>query len=83
MARCQAPQRKENLSPDADVFFPDGIQDDVLTSVGKIKGLKVIARTSVMGYRGGLAGRLREIGETLGVSHVVEGSVRRSLIAWW
>ncbi|MBA2432428.1 MAG: protein kinase, partial [Chthoniobacterales bacterium] len=68
----------ENLSAEErDAFLADGIQDDVLTSVGKIKGLKVIARTSVMGYRGGLAGRLREVGETLGVSHVLEGSVRR------
>ena len=69
----------ENLSAEkADAFFTDGMQDDVLTSVGKIKDLKVIARASVMDYRGArLAGKVREIGRTLGVSHVLEGSVRR------
>jgi len=69
----------ENLSAEKeDAFFADGIQDDVLTSVGKIKGLKVIARASVGDYRGArLAGKVREIGHTLGVSHVLEGSVRR------
>jgi TolB-like protein len=69
----------ENLSAEkADAFFADGMQDDVLTSVGKIKDLKVIARASVMDYRGArLSGKVREIGKTLGVSHVLEGSVRR------
>src|SRR2546430_7550438 len=33
-------------------FFADGIQDDILTSLAKIKDLRVISRTSVMGYRG-------------------------------
>ena len=48
----------ENLSAEKDdAFFADGIQDDVLTSVGKIKGLKVIARASVMDYRGAQLGR--------------------------
>jgi TolB-like protein/Flp pilus assembly protein TadD len=70
----------ENLSPQKDdAFFADGIQDDVLTSLGKIKELTVIARASVMVYRGAaVAGKLREIGQTLRVSHVLEGSVRRS-----
>jgi TolB-like protein/class 3 adenylate cyclase/predicted Zn-dependent protease len=70
----------ENLSADKeDAFFADGIQDDVLTSLGKIKELTVIARPSVMVYRGAaLGGKLREIGKTLGVAHVLAGSVRRS-----
>ena len=70
----------ENLSAEKDdAFFADGIQDDVLSSLGKIKDLKVIARSSVMIYRGAAAaGKLREIGQTLRVSHVLEGSVRRS-----
>jgi TolB-like protein len=70
----------ENLSPEKDdAFFADGIQDDVLTTLGKIKELTVIARASVMIYRGAaVAGKLREIGQTLRVSHVLEGSVRRS-----
>src|SRR5205814_2987079 len=70
----------ENLSAEKDdAFFADGIQDDVLTTLGKIKELTVIARASVMTYRGAaMGGKLREIGKTLGVSHVLEGSVRRS-----
>lgn len=69
----------ENLSAEKDdAFFADGIQDDVLTSLGKIKELKVTARRSVMDYRGtAVAGKLREIGRTLRVSHVLQGSVRR------
>ena len=69
----------ENLS-DArdDAFFADGIQDDLLTSLSKVKELTVIARSSVMIYRGAAVdGKLREIGKTLGVFHVLEGSVRR------
>jgi TolB-like protein len=70
----------ENLSAEKDdAFFADGIQDDILTSLGKIKELTVIARTSVIDYRGPALGRkLREIGKTLGVAHVLAGSVRRS-----
>ena len=62
-----------------DAFFADGIQDDVLATLGKIKDLKVIGRASVMIYRGAaIAGKLREVGQALQVSHVLEGSVRRS-----
>jgi serine/threonine-protein kinase len=67
----------DNLSEDKeDAFFADGIQDDVLTSLAKIKDLKVISLTSVMSYRKA-ARNLREIGKELGVAHVLEGSVRR------
>ena len=67
----------ENLSDDKeDAFFADGVQDDVLTKFAKIGDLKVISRTSVMGYRG--KRDLRQIGRALGVSHVVEGTARRS-----
>src|SRR2546423_3265886 len=70
----------ENLSAEKDdAFFADGIQDDALNSVGKIKDLTVIARASVMAYRGAaLGGKLREIGKTLGVSHVLAGKDCRS-----
>ncbi|MEO7167650.1 MAG: adenylate/guanylate cyclase domain-containing protein, partial [Chthoniobacterales bacterium] len=55
----------ENLSAEKDdAFFADGIQDDVLTSLGKVKDLTVIARASVLPYRGeAVAGKLREIGQ--------------------
>jgi TolB-like protein/Tfp pilus assembly protein PilF/predicted Ser/Thr protein kinase len=66
----------ENLSDEKEhAFFADGVQDDILTKLAKIADLKVISRTSVMHYRG--KQDAREIGNTLGVSHVLEGSVRR------
>jgi len=68
----------ENLSNDQEnAFFADGIQDDILTSLSKIGDLKVISRTSVMQYRG-KGNNVREIGKALGVSAILEGSVRRS-----
>src|SRR5881398_281588 len=68
----------ENLSDEKEnAYFADGIQDDVLTNLSKIGDLKVISRTSVMPYRG-KASNLREIGKTLGVGNILEGSVRRS-----
>lgn len=69
----------ENLSAEPNnAFLADGLQDDVVTSLAKIKDLKVIARGSVMSYRGATgASKLREIGETLGVANLLQGSVRR------
>src|SRR5437773_8155740 len=68
----------ENLSDDqANAYFADGVQDDVLTNLSKIGDLKVISRTSVMQYRGRPT-NVREIGKALGVSNILEGSVRRS-----
>ena len=67
----------ENLSDDKEnAYFADGVQDDVLTNLSKIGDLKVISRTSVMPYRG-KASNVREIGKTLGVGAILEGSVRR------
>ncbi len=67
----------ENLSNDReDAFFADGVQDDVLTKLAKIADLRVISRTSVMQYRG--KRNLRQIGDDLQVSHVLEGSVRKT-----
>ena len=67
----------ENLSNEKEnAYFADGIQDDVLTNLSKIGDLKVISRTSVMPYRG-KASNVREIGKTLGVGAILEGSVRR------
>ncbi len=68
----------ENLSAEkSDAFFADGIQDDVLTSLATIKELKVISHTSVMAYRDAGTRNTRQIGQTLGVANVLEGSVRR------
>src|SRR5262249_32152122 len=56
--------------------FVDGVQDDILTKLAKIADLKVISRTSVMEYRG--KRNMRQIGDALRVSHVLEGSARRN-----
>jgi TolB-like protein/Tfp pilus assembly protein PilF len=67
----------ENLSEQKEqTAFADGVQDDVLTKLAKIGDLKVISRNSVMEYRG--KRNLRQIGNDLRVSHVLEGSVRRT-----
>jgi TolB-like protein/predicted Ser/Thr protein kinase/Flp pilus assembly protein TadD len=67
----------ENLSNDReDASFADGVQDDLLTKLAKIAALKVISRTSVMGYRG--KQNTRQMGDALRVSHVLEGSVRKT-----
>jgi TolB-like protein/Tfp pilus assembly protein PilF len=68
----------ENLSEDKEnAHFADGIQDDILTNLAKIGDLKVISRISVMAYRGA-PHSAREVGKALGVSTILEGSVRRS-----
>jgi TolB-like protein/tRNA A-37 threonylcarbamoyl transferase component Bud32/Tfp pilus assembly protein PilF len=67
----------ENLSEqreDAGAFV-DGVQDDILTKLARIADLKVISRSSVMEYRD--KRNVRQIGNDLRVSHVLEGSVRR------
>ena len=67
----------ENLSNDReDASFADGVQDDLLTKLAKIVDLKVISRTSVMQYRG--QRNMRQFGDALRVSHVLEGSVRKT-----
>jgi TolB-like protein len=68
----------QNFSPDKDnAFFADGVQDDILTSLAKIKDLRVISRSSVMKFRDVAEQNLRQIGKALGVANVLEGSVRR------
>jgi serine/threonine protein kinase/tetratricopeptide (TPR) repeat protein len=67
----------ENLNDQKEnTTFADGVQDDILTKLAKIADLKVISRTSVMDYRG--KQNVRQIGDALRVSHVLEGSARRS-----
>src|ERR1051325_6167806 len=68
----------ENLSDEKEnAYFADGVQDDVLTNLSKIGDLRVISRTSVMQYRGRPT-NIKDIGKALGVSNILEGSVRRS-----
>src|SRR5438105_5026250 len=69
----------ENLSSDKEnAYFADGVQDEILTNLARIADLKVISRTSVMQYKTGLQRNLREIGQQLGVAHLLEGSVQRA-----
>jgi adenylate cyclase len=69
----------ENLSEDkANEFFTNGVQDEILSHLAKVADLKVISRTSVMQYKTGAPRNLREIGQQLGVAHLVEGSVQRA-----
>ena len=68
----------ENYSADKEnAFFADGIQDDLLTNLAKIQALTVISRTSVMKYRDADTRDIKEIGKSLGVANILEGSVRR------
>ncbi len=69
-----------NLSEEkANAYFADGVQDQILTDLSQIADLKVISRTSVMQYKGGITRDLREIGQQLGVAFVLQGSVQRSV----
>jgi TolB-like protein/Tfp pilus assembly protein PilF len=68
----------ENRSREVDdAFFVDGIHDDILTQLTKIGAMKVIARTSVEQFRGTKL-TAKEVGEKLGVTRVLEGSVQRA-----
>ena len=68
----------DNLSPDTESeYFSDGMTEDVIARLSKIRDLKVISRTSVMCYK--RAKRpLREIARELNVATIVEGSIRRA-----
>ncbi|HEV8118733.1 MAG TPA: tetratricopeptide repeat protein, partial [Thermoanaerobaculia bacterium] len=68
----------QNLSPDPEnAFFADGMTEDILTQLAKIRDLKVISRASVMRYKG-TQKPIQAIALELGVATVLEGSVRRA-----
>jgi len=68
----------DNISPDPnDEYFAAGLTDELITVLSKVKGLEVIARTSVLRYKGG-AKQIATIGRELQVGSVLEGSVRKS-----
>jgi len=60
-----------------DLFFTDGIHDDLLTQLAKISDLRVISRTSVMEYRD-TTKKIPEIAAELGVSTILEGGIQRA-----
>jgi serine/threonine protein kinase/Tfp pilus assembly protein PilF len=69
----------ENLSAEKEnTYFATGVQDEILTDLARIADLKVISRTSTRPYDPGQPRNSREIGEQLGVAHLLEGSVQRS-----
>ncbi|MEO7937009.1 MAG: hypothetical protein ABIR55_00125 [Burkholderiaceae bacterium] len=66
-----------DLSPQHDQdYFSDGIAEEILNALAQVKDLKVAGRTSSFSFKGKNED-LRKIGETLGVAHVLEGSVRK------
>jgi TolB-like protein/Tfp pilus assembly protein PilF len=68
-----------NLSSDKEnAYFTDGVQDEILSHLARIADLRVISRASVVHYKSDALRDLREIGQQLGVAHLLEGSVQRS-----
>ena len=68
----------ENRSADKDnAYFTDGVHEDILTSLGNIRELRVISRTSVMEYRN-TTKKIPQIAKELGVAFILEGSVQRA-----
>src|SRR6516225_7077069 len=69
----------ENLSGQKEnIYFGDGVQDEILTGLTKVADLKVISRTSTLPYKSSASRNLREIAKTRGAAHVVEGTVQRA-----
>jgi len=67
----------DNLSNDQDdEYFADGMTEDILTELSKIKDLLVISRTTIMKYKN-TNKSLKEIGKELGVANILEGTIRR------
>ena len=67
----------ENLGKEGeDEYFADGMTEDILTELSKIKDLLVISRTTIMKYKN-TNKSLTEIGKELGVANILEGSIRR------
>jgi len=68
----------ENLSSDKEnAFFAQGIQDEIITTLSRISGLRVISRTSTARYSSAPA-NLPEIAQQLRVTHLLEGSVQKA-----
>ncbi|HZV70273.1 MAG TPA: adenylate/guanylate cyclase domain-containing protein [Saprospiraceae bacterium] len=67
-----------NMSSDAEnEYFSDGISEEILNALSRVEGLQVSARTSSFSFKGKNED-VRQVGNKLGVSAVLEGSVRRS-----
>lgn len=67
-----------NLSPDSeDEYFADGLTEELISTMSKVSGLKVIARTSIMAYKSEPKKKVDEIARELRVGTLVEGSARK------
>lgn len=80
------PQRKAsvcvlpfvNMSGEAEQeYFSDGISEDIITDLSKVSALSVVARNTAFMFKGQTV-QVKEVAQTLGVSHVLEGSVRKA-----
>jgi TolB-like protein len=71
------PFQNRSANEENAAFFSDGVHDELLTNLSKISALKVISRTSVLGYRD-TTKNLRQVGEELGVANILEGGVQRA-----
>lgn len=68
----------QNLSGDPEqAYFADGVVEEIITALSRVRWLFVVARNSSFTYRGGAAD-LKQVGQQLGVSYVLEGSLRKS-----
>src|SRR6266496_936476 len=68
----------DNLSDDKqNAYFAAGVQDEIISDLARIADLKVISRTSANLYKSGNPRNSREIGQQLGVAHLLEGNVQR------
>ena len=68
----------QNISGDPEQeYFADGMAEDIITSLSRLKSLFVIARNSSFTYKGKTVD-IRQVGQELGVRYVLEGSVRRA-----
>ncbi len=71
------PFQNRSANEENAAFFSDGVHDELLTNLSKIKALRVISRTSVMNYRD-TTKNMRQVGEELGVANILEGGVQRA-----
>lgn len=67
-----------NMSADEDQdYFSDGITEEILNTLARVREIKVVARTSAFAFRGRNLD-MRAIGDSLGVEYLIEGSVRKA-----
>jgi adenylate cyclase len=67
-----------NMSGDPEQeYFSDGISEDIITDLSKVSALEVCARNTAFGFKG-KSPNVKEVAKQLGVSHVLEGSVRKA-----